>query len=256
MRDGQPLVAVDGPGTNRRGHRTARGDVHLLLRGPWSSGSRHGGLAHRGLTEADSHLSRMRQLQRGRSHSCLWSWTQAESSISSCPARPRRGHVVRAVSTDERRSVATRFSRAGLESTLPCGTGVATPDGALVDINGEPATLVVARDGQAAQIVFYGGAWCPYCNPALQTYEREIVPTSSVTRGAAVHRHQSATTRPLTGHAGGDVRRASSDQDNTVARRTVNKLAGLGCGRRRRHGVTGAARASAAGRGAQVRRRR
>ena len=49
VRDGQPLVAVEGPGTNRR-TIVPGGYLPLLLRGPTLPGSGHGGLAHCGLT--------------------------------------------------------------------------------------------------------------------------------------------------------------------------------------------------------------
>lgn len=50
------------------------------------------------------------------------------------------------------------------------------PDSELLDVNGEPTTLTRVRDGRAAVVVFYRGAWCPYCNVALRTYQSELVP--------------------------------------------------------------------------------
>jgi peroxiredoxin len=32
------------------------------------------------------------------------------------------------------------------------------------------------RAGRPAVVVFYRGAWCPYCNIALRTYQAELVP--------------------------------------------------------------------------------
>jgi peroxiredoxin len=46
----------------------------------------------------------------------------------------------------------------------------------LDDANGNPVTLdQVVVDGPAV-IVFYRGGWCPYCNLALRTYQRELLP--------------------------------------------------------------------------------
>src|SRR6202007_935859 len=60
-------------------------------------------------------------------------------------------------------------------------TGVATPgtrmpDAELLDVNCEPTTLARMRGGRAAVVGLYRGAWCPYCNIALRTYQAELVP--------------------------------------------------------------------------------
>jgi peroxiredoxin len=47
---------------------------------------------------------------------------------------------------------------------------------ALSDPTGQTRTLdELTADGPAV-IVFYRGGWCPYCNLALRTYERELIP--------------------------------------------------------------------------------
>src|SRR4051794_18770518 len=51
--------------------------------------------------------------------------------------------------------------------------GTPMPDGSLLDPQGNSITLQQARAGLPAVIVFYRGAWCPYCNVALRTYQRE-----------------------------------------------------------------------------------
>jgi peroxiredoxin len=61
--------------------------------------------------------------------------------------------------------------------------GAAMPDGDLLDAHGEPTTLAGVTDGKPAVVVFYRGAWCPYCNVALRTYEAELVPELAA-RGA------------------------------------------------------------------------
>ena len=50
------------------------------------------------------------------------------------------------------------------------------PDGNLLDVTGHPTTLSQATGPRPAVIVFYRGAWCPYCNIALRTYQAQLVP--------------------------------------------------------------------------------
>jgi peroxiredoxin len=57
------------------------------------------------------------------------------------------------------------------------GSGAPMPDAALLDVHGEPTTLNAARNGKPAVVVFYRGAWCPFCNIALRTYEVALAPT-------------------------------------------------------------------------------
>jgi peroxiredoxin len=46
----------------------------------------------------------------------------------------------------------------------------------LDDATGTPVSLgQIVQDGPAV-IVFYRGGWCPYCNLALRTYQRELLP--------------------------------------------------------------------------------
>lgn len=54
--------------------------------------------------------------------------------------------------------------------------GSRLPDGDLLDVAGEPATLAETLGGKPAVIVFYRGGWCPYCNIALRTYQAQLVP--------------------------------------------------------------------------------
>jgi peroxiredoxin len=63
---------------------------------------------------------------------------------------------------------------------VPAGVltaGMPMPDGKLLDVDGEPTTLAEARGDQRAVVVFYRGAWCPYCNLTLRAYEEQLVPT-------------------------------------------------------------------------------
>ncbi|MFE3169264.1 peroxiredoxin-like family protein [Streptomyces sp. NPDC059224] len=52
--------------------------------------------------------------------------------------------------------------------------GSPLPDASLLDPQGNLTTLEQARRGRPAVLVFYRGAWCPYCNVALRTYEHEL----------------------------------------------------------------------------------
>ena len=54
--------------------------------------------------------------------------------------------------------------------------GSRLPDGELLDVGGQPTTLVQNLGGKPAVIVFYRGGWCPYCNIALRTYQAQLVP--------------------------------------------------------------------------------
>lgn len=63
--------------------------------------------------------------------------------------------------------------------------GSPMPDGDLLDAHGNPTTLAAARDGRAAVVVFYRGAWCPYCNLALRAYQEDLLPELTA-RGVAL----------------------------------------------------------------------
>ncbi|WP_326835416.1 peroxiredoxin-like family protein [Amycolatopsis rhabdoformis] len=53
--------------------------------------------------------------------------------------------------------------------------GTPLPDADLVDAHGGSTTLHTALGGRPAVVVFYRGAWCPFCNLALRTYQAELV---------------------------------------------------------------------------------
>ena len=54
--------------------------------------------------------------------------------------------------------------------------GAPLPDADLLDPNGTSMSLYEALGDGVAILVFYRGAWCPYCNVALKTYQGELVP--------------------------------------------------------------------------------
>jgi peroxiredoxin len=62
---------------------------------------------------------------------------------------------------------------------LPAGiatVGTVVADTDLLDPHGAPTTLYAATGGGTAVLVFYRGAWCPYCNIALSTYQSQLLP--------------------------------------------------------------------------------
>jgi peroxiredoxin len=54
--------------------------------------------------------------------------------------------------------------------------GSVMPDGYLLDVHGGATSLTRLRAGRPAVVVFYRGAWCPYCNIALRSYQAQLVP--------------------------------------------------------------------------------
>ncbi|MHA7276729.1 peroxiredoxin-like family protein [Arthrobacter sp. HLT1-21] len=63
---------------------------------------------------------------------------------------------------------------------LPQGAvaeGDTVPDAALTAVDGSPVELSEVLAEAAAVVVFYRGAWCPYCNITLKTYQRDLLPT-------------------------------------------------------------------------------
>lgn len=62
---------------------------------------------------------------------------------------------------------------AGVPAGVP-EVGSSMPDASLLDARGNATTLKQARNGRPAVVVFYRGAWCPYCNLALRTYQAEL----------------------------------------------------------------------------------
>jgi peroxiredoxin len=65
------------------------------------------------------------------------------------------------------------------EVGVPAGVappGSVMPDAQLLDVHGAPTTLASSVGGRSAVVVFYRGAWCPYCNLTLRAYQEELVP--------------------------------------------------------------------------------
>ena len=82
---------------------------------------------------------------------------------------------------ERRASEATAAERARLRADgVPAGVitpGTVLTDATLIDPFGAETTLYqVIPDGQPAAVVFYRGAWCPFCNLTLRTYQDVLLP--------------------------------------------------------------------------------
>ena len=65
---------------------------------------------------------------------------------------------------------------AGGSPHVIASTGTVLPDAELLDVHGSPVTLsAVVGDGTSV-LVFYRGAWCPYCNIALSACQDQLLP--------------------------------------------------------------------------------
>jgi peroxiredoxin len=53
--------------------------------------------------------------------------------------------------------------------------GATLPGADLLDPHGAPTSLYNALGDRLSVLVFYRGAWCPYCNITLNTYQAELV---------------------------------------------------------------------------------
>ena len=78
---------------------------------------------------------------------------------------------VLAINVRDRAALAAAGTPAGVAEV---GTVLADAD--LLDVNGASTTLYAVTAGKPAVVVFYRGAWCPYCNIALASYQEQLVP--------------------------------------------------------------------------------
>ena len=68
----------------------------------------------------------------------------------------------------------TRLVATGIPDGV-AAPGTVMPDGNLLDASGQATTLTAIRAGRPVVVVFYRGAWCPYCNLTLRVYEETLV---------------------------------------------------------------------------------
>jgi peroxiredoxin len=54
--------------------------------------------------------------------------------------------------------------------------GTILPDAELFDVHGAATTLYAATGGNTSVLVFYRGAWSPYCNITLSAYQEQLLP--------------------------------------------------------------------------------
>jgi peroxiredoxin len=78
------------------------------------------------------------------------------------------------------RMAAFAREQAGLAHVqVPAGVaevGSRLPDADLLAPDGSPLSLAEALGDGLAVLVLYRGAWCPYCNLTLRTYQSELLP--------------------------------------------------------------------------------
>ena len=60
------------------------------------------------------------------------------------------------------------------DPATPIQVGASLPTATLADPAGREVTVPAAQ--RPTVVVFYRGAWCPYCNVALGAYQREVLP--------------------------------------------------------------------------------
>jgi peroxiredoxin len=81
------------------------------------------------------------------------------------------GERLAAVFADEQADLNAAGTPAGA-----IAVGATLPDATLLDIDGGSVTLFETIGDAAAVLVFYRGAWCPYCNIALKHYQEALLP--------------------------------------------------------------------------------
>lgn len=77
-------------------------------------------------------------------------------------------------------SAAFAAEQRGLRATgIPAGVaavGTPMPDAELLDVTGRRTSVRATAAGRPVAVVFYRGAWCPYCNLTLRAYQELLVP--------------------------------------------------------------------------------
>jgi peroxiredoxin len=101
------------------------------------------------------------------------------TSPSTITERVAEMHAVTAA--QPRNEVMGAFTReqAELAASVPAGiapVGTILPDVQLLDVHGAATTLYAAAGDGPSVLVFYRGAWCPYCNIALSAYQEQLLP--------------------------------------------------------------------------------
>jgi peroxiredoxin len=102
------------------------------------------------------------------------------TEVTTIAAQVRAMHTKSAAEPSSQVTDAFTRERAALaETALPDGIlplGSAVPDADLLDAHGASTSLYAATHGRRSVVVFYRGAWCPYCNLALRHYQEHLLP--------------------------------------------------------------------------------
>jgi peroxiredoxin len=103
----------------------------------------------------------------------------AMTSPSTITERVAEMHAARAADPASEAMAAFAHEQAELAASVPAGVaplGTVLPDAQLLDVHGAATTLYAAVGDGPSVLVFYRGAWCPYCNIALSAYQAQLLP--------------------------------------------------------------------------------
>jgi peroxiredoxin len=101
------------------------------------------------------------------------------TSPSTITERVAEMHATMAAQPPNQAMGAFAREQADLAASVPAGiapAGTVLPDAELLDVHGAPTTLYAVAGGGMSVLVFYRGAWCPYCNIALSAYQDQLLP--------------------------------------------------------------------------------
>jgi peroxiredoxin len=101
------------------------------------------------------------------------------TSTTTITERVAEMHAAMAAQSPNQTMGAFAREQAELAASAPAGiapAGTVLPDTELLDVHGTATTLSAAAGGSTSVLVFYRGAWCPYCNIALSAYQEQLLP--------------------------------------------------------------------------------
>ena len=103
----------------------------------------------------------------------------AMTSPSTISERVAEMHAARAAEPASEATAAFASEQAELAGHGPASLaplGTVLPDAPLLDVHGAATTLYAAAGDGPSVLVFYRGAWCPYCNITLPAYQAQLLP--------------------------------------------------------------------------------
>ncbi|WP_006244052.1 peroxiredoxin-like family protein [Mycolicibacterium tusciae] len=104
--------------------------------------------------------------------------TTAEHRAISRQVAELRDHMAKQAGAEVLEVFATEqrdLEAAGVPGSV-VGPGARFPSAELLGVDGTPVHSTDVLAGRSTVVVFYRGAWCPYCDIALRTYEQQLVP--------------------------------------------------------------------------------